>query len=263
MEWVETPMSSLRADDRPGVLQRQIVLAEVYAVGPGQHGQVRPVVHDGERGRAGGPAAQAPGPIEQPPVVQRLVAELNCSGAGRGQALGQAVELFRRGPAVQQDLEPHAFKPLAAGSRGVDRSVQRVTLVADVPDLRGHLGVDYFPQFFQAPQRFFQPQKIGGQDTCQIGPLPLGGGGQGGSHVGLGFAGRQALVEGDGGHRGGQIVPQPLAQLAQVAVVQHEPDAVFHHPQPFPGAVGRGVDEANHRRIGRIVLRTAQNGPNS
>ena len=58
----------VRSDDAPGVLDREIVLPEMDAVGIRKAGDVGPVVHDEENARLPGPSPHISCPLEQFPV---------------------------------------------------------------------------------------------------------------------------------------------------------------------------------------------------
>ena len=56
--------------------------------------------------------------------------------------------------------------------------------------------------------------------------------------------------------QGGQVVAELLAQVGQVAVVEHEPHVVLDHPQPLAGPVGRRVQDPQWA-LGQVAAQTA------
>jgi hypothetical protein len=55
------------------------------------------------------------------------------------------------------------------------------------------------------------------------------------------IAGRQPIARWNVLQDGGEGVTELFADFRQMRVVKHEPQVLLHHPQPFRGAVGVGV----------------------
>ena len=136
----------LRADDRPGVLDRKVFLAEVYAVGPDQRGQIGPVVdHQESHRRMASCRRRRPRPTN--------CRSSNClsrswtrGGTGIEDLAGKVLEVGRRGAAFQQDAEPGPAEPLAARAgrfQGAARWCRRGSGVARIAVARA--GTIRFP----------------------------------------------------------------------------------------------------------------------
>ena len=92
----------LRPDNPPGVLHRDVFLADVNAVGRAQGRQIRPVVDDAQRTRGASRGPQQPGTGEQLTVAEPLVAELDHVYAGLDEPPYKPLELLGRLPAVHR-----------------------------------------------------------------------------------------------------------------------------------------------------------------
>ena len=106
--WVETPISEVGADDPPRVADRDVVLAEVDAVGAGQAGEVGPVVEDEPGPGLGRQDPDLAGAGEQLAVGEALLAELDHVGAA-GQGLADDPGQVAHGrQAADQDHQPRS-----------------------------------------------------------------------------------------------------------------------------------------------------------
>ena len=123
----------------------------------------------------------------------------------------------------------------------VDRPLDRVDPVAELLNRHTDGRVNNFPVFFQAAKAFFQPQEVRRQDFIWPVPLAFGGGADLRTHVGLGLAGGQSLVQGNSGQAGGQIMPNLLQVGSKMGIIQAEADPIFQHAQPFPGTICGGI----------------------
>lgn len=99
---------------------------------------------------------------------------------------------------------------------------------------------------FEATQSLGTPPGRGEGEVAKVGAGVFGGGADARPNVVDGVACREQ-VDGVDLHRfdrGRDLVPCTFGGLAEVAAVEDEPGQVFEHAQPFPGAIGVGVDEA-------------------
>jgi len=91
----------------------QFVLPDVYAVGIGQQGDVRPVVDDGERPRVAGELPEQPRSCDQFAVGQLFVPQLQRVDAGFDEVADHARESLRRFAAIDKDVQPGLKQQIA------------------------------------------------------------------------------------------------------------------------------------------------------
>ena len=141
----------------------------------------------------------------------------------------------------------------STGRRGAGQSLlDSVEAVADGLQLPGGGGGEDLGVLLQRPHSLAQPFAGGRHHVGQVGPVLLGGGGDGRADV----AGGVTVQDGGGQERaggGGQIVPERLQVTAEAVVVEDEPGVVLEYPQGLTGAVGVGVEEPLDRPRGAAI----------
>ncbi len=152
-------------------------------------------------------------------------------------------QFLRRGAAVQQHIEPGGGQPRQAVAGEFHRALERVDAIAELLQFLRHGRIQQLAEFLQGAERFLQPREVGCQDAAGIRAVLLRRRGQRRAHVGLGIAGGQAMPRGQPAQHGRQIVPQTLALLGQMAIVQGEADIILDDAEALAGPVARGVDD--------------------
>ncbi len=231
------------ADDPPGVAEGQVVLAEVDRVGPGEPGEVGPVVHHEPGLRLGGEDPDLARPRQQLAVGQAFLAELDRPGAA-GQGLAHDPgQVAQGGQAADEDHQVDVVeRPPGRGGRH-RQLLQGVDVVAEHLEPAGDPDVEELAVFFERPERLGGPLEVGDQD----GPGVLAGLLARGHDVGADVAPGVARADQDLGVEPPEGVGQAVADLldppGQHRVVEREPDVVLDHPEPFAGPVRRGVED--------------------
>ena len=227
---------------------RQVVLADVDAVGPAQQGHVGAVVDDGQHVVAAAEGDEPAGAGQQLAAVEGLLPQLQGVGPAGDGLLGRVLPGVAAGRFGDQHVQPHGGE---AGDRvqGAGQLLlDGVEPVADRLQAGGPAGIEGFGVLLQRPDGLAQPLAGGGDHIAQVGAVPFGGHRDRGADV----AGRVAVQDGGGQERAGggrQLVTERLQLGGQAVVVQHESGVILQHPQRLAGPVGAGVEQPLHLTI--------------
>jgi len=136
-----------------------------------------------------------------------------------------------------------AATAIAVTAAGQQVHLQVVEGIAQGSGLGGQGRIVGTAEFLQHPQGLLHPAGVGGHHLGGAAALQLGGVAEAGRSI-AGAVARQlvaVVVE----------LSEPLAHVLgaghQIVAGQAETAPVFDHPQPFPGPIEVGIDQAAHR----------------
>src|SRR5262249_28675844 len=147
----------VRACDMSCVLDRQVALSQVNAVGLRQAGNVGPVVDDEQRPLLPRPAPDGAGALQQVSVAKALLTQLE-QGRPTGRRLCDGpVQCGGAGGPGQQYLEEAAGQSLAGRRSQEQGPLQRVAAIAQPFDPFADISAKQLTELLQAAQGLLQP----------------------------------------------------------------------------------------------------------
>src|SRR5271157_4160109 len=215
------------ADDPAGVANREVVLADVDAVGSGQPRQVGAVIEDEAGLRSGGQDPDLASAREQLAVGKVFLAKLDDIGAA-GQCLADDPGQVAQGrQAADQDHQLRFPQGAVSMHRGERELLERVNIVPQDLEPPGEPDIDELPVLFERAQGLGDALEIGGEN----GPGILANLLRGCHDVRADVLARVARADEQFGVKTAQSLGQAVANLLQPAgqawIIEHEPGVIL------------------------------------